>query len=153
MSTAKPVPDGFNTATPYLIVPDGKAALGFYQRAFGATITTQLIEPGGRLMHATIKIGDSLLMLGEHTAVDPRGEKTFPRVSIYLYVDDVDSWAARAGQAGAKVLMPVTDHFYGDRSGGFEDPYGIVWWISTHKEDLTDEEIMRRAATARPQHA
>jgi PhnB protein len=152
MSTAKPVPEGFRTVTPYLVVPDGTGAIDFYKRAFGVVELGRHTDPSGRIMHALLKIGDSHLMLGESKDVDARGEKTFPRVSVYLYVENVDALAQQAIDAGAKVIMPVADQFYGDRSGGVEDPYGVVWWISTHIEDVPEEELQRRAAAHR-QHA
>ena len=129
MSTVQPVPEGFHTVTPYLIVPDGSGAIDFYKRAFNAAVLSQHANPDGRLVHALLRIGDSFLMMGEHNALE-----------------DVDALSAQAVAAGAKEIMPVQDQYYGDRSGGVEDPFGIVWWIATHKEDMSDEELMRRAA-------
>jgi PhnB protein len=125
------VPDGFHTATPYLIVGHGAEAIEFYRRAFGAVEISRHAEPGGRVLNAELRIGTSNFMLGEHESVDPRGAKTIPRVSIYLYVEDANALFAQAVAAGAKVLMPVSEKFYGNREGGVEDPYGIVWWIAT----------------------
>ena len=126
-----PVPEGFHTATPYLIVSNGAEAIEFYQRAFGAVEVFRFADPDGRVRNAELRIGTSTFMLGEHDGVDPRGKETFPRVSIYLYVEDADALFAQAVAAGAKVLMSVDEKFYGNREGGIEDPYGIVWWIAT----------------------
>lgn len=149
MSTAKPVPDGFRTVTPYLVVSDGPGAIDFYKRALNAAELARHADPAtGRILHALLRIGDSFIMLGQHDQLDARGEKTFPRTSMYLYVEDVDALFGQAtAEPNVRVIMPVADQFYGDRSGGFEDPFGIIWWISTHKEDVSDEELARRAAT------
>jgi PhnB protein len=151
MTNVNQVPAGFTTITPYLLVSDGAAAIEFYKRAFNAAELDRASEPGGRLVNATLEIGNALLMLGETKDVDPRGEKTLPRVSMYLYVEDVDALSQQAVSAGAKTIMPVSDQFYGDRAGGFEDPFGIVWWIATHIEDVSPEEIVRRSAARRSQ--
>lgn len=143
------IPEGFRTATPYLLVADGAAAIDFYKRGFNAAELDRHTEPGGRVMHALLRIGDSFVMLGETADLDTRGEKTLPRVSGYLYVENVDELARQAESAGAKVIMPVADQFYGDRSGGVEDPFGIVWWIATHIEDVSAEEMERRRAASR----
>lgn len=126
-----PVPEGFHTATPYLIVRNGAEAIEFYQRALGAIETSRHADPDGRVRNAELRIGTSNLMLGEHQAVHPSGPETFPRLSIYLYVEDADALFAQAVAAGAKVLTAVDEKFYGNREGGIEDPYGIVWWIAT----------------------
>lgn len=126
-----PVPEGYHTATPYLIVSNGAAAIDYYQQAFGAIELSRHATPEGRVMNSELRIGSSMFMLGEHAGVDPRGEDTFPRVSIYLYVEDADSTFAQAVAAGGKVLMAVDEKPYGNREGGLEDPYGIVWWIAT----------------------
>lgn len=125
------VPEGFHTATPYLTVSNGAEAIEFYKRAFGAIETFRHADPDGRVRNAELRLGTSNLMLGEHSGVDQRGKETFPRVSIYLYVEDADAVFAQAVAAGAKVLMGVDEKFYGNREGGVEDPYGIVWWIAT----------------------
>jgi PhnB protein len=143
----KAVPQGYHTVTPYLIVNDGVRALDFYKKAFGAVELMRFDVPGGKIGHAEIKIGDSPIMLAdEHPEMgykSPKGLGGTP-VSICLYVDDVDSKAAQAVAAGAKVQRPVKDQFYGDRSGTFEDPFGHVWTISTHKEDVSPQEMHRR---------
>lgn len=142
----KPIPDGFHTATPYLIVRDAAAALEFYKKAFGATATECLREPSGKVMHAALKVGDSMIMIGQHQEVEARTSKALPRVSIHLYVTDSDAVARQTIAAGAKELYPVRDQFYGNREGGVEDPFGIVWWVSTHMEDVSPEELQKRVA-------
>ncbi|HEY3441129.1 MAG TPA: VOC family protein [Paludibaculum sp.] len=125
------VPEGFHTATPYLIVRNGAEAIEFYKQAFGMMEAYRHADPDGRVRNAELRLGTSNFMLGEHSGVDPRGQDTLPRVSIYLYVEDADAVFAQAVAAGAKVLMAVDQKFYGNREGGIEDPYGIVWWIAT----------------------
>ena len=147
MSTVKPVPDGFHTVTPYLMVEDAAAALDFYERGLGAT-EVQCHKTGDRVIHVQFKIGDSIIMMGENRDLEPRSEKGYPRVSVYLYVDDADALTERAVAAGGKLIMPVRDEFYGDRIGGVQDPWGMAWWIATHKEDLSGEELARRAKEA-----
>lgn len=143
----KPIPDGYHTVTPYLIVNDAAAAIEFYKQAFGATELLRLPGPGGKLMHAEVKIGDSPIMLADELPemgiVSPTsigGSAT----SILLYVDDVDSRFAQAIAAGGKEKKPLQDQFYGDRSGTLEDPFGHSWTIATHVEDVSQEEIDRR---------
>ena len=145
---AKPVPDGYHTATPYLIINGAAAALKFYKEAFGATELFRMDAPGGKIGHAEIKIGDSPIMLAdEYPDMGYRGPQAIggTPVSIMLYVEDVDAVFNRTVAAGAKVKQPVIDQFYGDRSATLEDPFGHVWTIATHKEDLTPEEIGKRA--------
>jgi PhnB protein len=146
-SKVKPIPDGYHTATPYLIVNDAAKALEFYKKAFGATEKMRIPAPGGKVGHAEIQIGDSPIMLAdEHPEIGARSPQSFggSPVSIMLYVEDVDAFVKRAVTAGAKVLRPVEDKFYGDRSGTLADPTGHVWHVATHKEDLSLEEIKRR---------
>jgi PhnB protein len=145
---AKSIPEGYHTVTPYLIIDGASAALDFYKKAFGATEIMRMAHPDGKIGHAEIKVGDSPIMLAdEHPQMGYRGPRTLggTPVSLCLYVDDVDSMARTAVAAGAKVVREVQDQFYGDRSGTFEDPYGHVWTISTHKEDLSMDEIHKRA--------
>jgi PhnB protein len=145
---AKVVRETFHTAGPYLVVTDGAKAIEFYRAAFGAVETLRLTEPDGRVAHAEVMIGDSPIMLGDEA---PQYGRRAPQsfggtpVRIHLYVEDVDALAGRAIAAGAKVLRPVQDQFYGDRSGQVEDPFGHVWTISSHIEDVPVEEIERRA--------
>ena len=147
----KPIPEGYRTATPYLIVKGAADAIEFYKRAFGATEMLRMADPQGRVGHAEIRIGDSVIMLAdEHPAMGYRSPRALggSSVSILLYLEDVDAVFERAVNAGAKALRPVTDQFYGDRSGTLEDPFGHVWTIATHVEDVSPEELKRRAAAA-----
>lgn len=139
------IPAGFHTATPYLIVNDGARALEFYKQAFNATIINFDATPDGKFMNAEIRIGTSPVMIGQHAEIASDNEP-LPLVSIYLYVEDADALAAQAIAAGAQEIYPVSDKFYGNREGGIRDPFGITWWIATHMEDLTPEEIAERAA-------
>lgn len=146
----KPIPAGHHTATPYLIVNDAASAIDFYTRAFGANESMRF-EHGGKIGHAEIRIGDSAIMLAdEFPDMGARSPQSFggSPVSIHLYVEDVDALVAQAVEAGAKLQRPVEDKFYGDRSGSVEDPFGHGWHISTHKEDLTLEEMHERAPSA-----
>jgi PhnB protein len=148
----KPIPEGYHTATPYLIVSDAASAIDFYKKAFGATELMRMTQPDGRIGHAEIKIGDSPIMLAdEFPEIGARSPQRFggSPVSILLYVEDVDALFSQAVAAGGKVLRPVKDQFYGDRSGGVTDPFGHVWYIATHKEDVAPEEMHKRAAAAR----
>lgn len=151
MSKPKPIPEGYHTATPYLIIKGASKALDFYKKAFGATELLRMPQPDGRIGHAEIKIGDSPIMLAdefpEMGARSPQALGGSP-VSIMLYVDDVDSFSKQAVAAGMKVVRPVKDQFYGDRSGSFEDPFGHQWHISTHVEDVAPGELQKRAAAA-----
>lgn len=143
----KPIPEGHRTVAPYLAIKDAVRALDFYQRAFGATVTYKLLTPDGRVGHAEIRLGDSIVMLADEfpefggKAPDPLGGSP---VSIHLYVEDVDAFVKRALGAGARERRPVMDQFYGDRSGQIEDPFGHLWWVATHKEDVSAEEIQKR---------
>lgn len=148
-SSVKPIPEGYHTATPHLIVRGAASAIGFYKKAFGATELLRMAEPSGKVRHAEIKIGDSLIMLAdEFPEMGVRSPESFggSPVSFYLYVADVDGVFRQAVAAGAKVLEPVADQFYGDRRGAVTDPFGHAWYIATHKEDLSPEEIGKRAA-------
>jgi PhnB protein len=143
----KPIPEGYHSLTPYLICDGAAKAIEFYKKAFGAKETLRMPSPGGKIGHAEIKIGDSMLMLAdEHPEMDARGPRTIggSPASLVLYVKDVDAVYARAVAAGAKEKRPVADQFYGDRAGTVEDPFGHTWHIHTHTEDLTSEEIARR---------
>jgi PhnB protein len=148
-SKVKPVPKGYHSVTPYLIVDGAARALDFYQRVFGATERMRMPGPGGKVGHAEIQIGDSVVMLAdEHHDAGARGPRTLggTPVSVVLYVADVDATVTAAVAAGARVLQPVEDKFYGDRSGAIEDPFGHHWHVSTHREDVPPDELARRAA-------
>jgi PhnB protein len=147
------IPEGFHTATPYLMVKDATNAIDFYQKAFGAIILERLEGPDGRVMHAEIKIGDSPVMIGEHHDVASLREQSLPPVSIYLYVEDADATASQAVAAGAKELYPVEEKFYGNREGGIEDPFGITWWIATRVQSLSSDELQQRTSDYMKQRA
>jgi PhnB protein len=148
---AKPIPDGYHTATPYLICQGAAQAIDYYKKALGASEVMRFAAPDGKIGHAEIKIGDSIIMLAdEYPDMGFKSPKAFggTPVSIMLYVTDVDARFNQAVAAGATVLRPVKDQFYGDRSGTLVDPFGHVWTIGTHKEDLTPEEVHQRAEVA-----
>jgi len=150
----KPIPEGYHSVTPYLILKGAAAALDFYKKAFGATELFRFPMPDGKIGHAEIKIGDSHIMLADEPQDEPHQQMGFkaPKslngtsVGIMLYVENVDAVAKQAVAAGAKEVRPVVDQFYGDRSGTFLDPFGHGWTIGTHKEDISPEELQRRAS-------
>jgi PhnB protein len=139
----KPIPDGYHTVTPYLTVPDVRKLLEFVRQAFDAQVTFQMPGPGGDVAHAEFRIGNSMVMCGA-----ARGEWPAMPATLYLYVPDVDAVFQKAVAAGAEVVRPLADQFYGDRSGGVKDPCGNQWWVATHIEDVSMEEMGRRAAAA-----
>lgn len=142
-----PIPAGYHSITPYLMVRDGVRAIAFYRDAFGAQEVMRFDDPNGRVAHAEVKIGDSHVMLADETK-DFVGPQTLggAGMSLMLYVEDVDATFAKAVAAGAKVRRPVADQFYGDRVGTLADPFGHVWSIGTHREDVSVEEMQRRMA-------
>jgi PhnB protein len=147
-TAAKPIPDGYHSVTPYLIIKGAAAALDFYQKAFGATELFRMAREG-KIGHAEIKIGDSPIMLAdEHPEMGFFGPQTLggSAVSIMIYVEDVDAIFNQAIGAGATQQKPVEDKFYGDRIGTLVDPFGHVWHVATHKEDVTPEEMEKRIA-------
>jgi PhnB protein len=147
----KPIPNGYHTVTPYLIIRGAGEAIEFYKKAFGATELFRFPAPDGKIGHAEIKIGDSSIMLAdEHPDMGYKGPQTLggSPVGLMIYVDDVDTVFDRAVAAGAKTREAVSDKFYGDRIGTLEDPFGHVWHVSTHKEDVSVEEMERRAKAA-----
>ena len=153
--SGKPVPEGYHTASPYLSVPNAAGALDCYRTAFGATMKRRLAMPDGKIMHAEIMIGDSILMLADefpsHEAFGPEHFGGSP-VSIVLYVEYADALYAQALGAGGAALRPIADQPFGDRSGTLRDPFGHRWTLTTHLEDISDEEIERRfAAMMAPQ--
>jgi PhnB protein len=146
-----PIPDGYHSVTPYLVVNDGARALEFYKQAFGATEVFRMEGPDGKIGHAEIKIGNSHVMLAdEHPEMGARSPQAFggSPVSLMLYVEDVDATVGQAVEAGAKLTRPVANQFYGDRTGGVTDPFGHVWYVATHVEDVPFEELQKRAAAA-----
>jgi PhnB protein len=143
-----PIPEGYHTVTPYLIVRGGAEAIDFYKKAFGAEERFRMPGPGGKLMHAEIQIGDSVLMLGDESPeMGVKSPQTLggPGMSVMLYVTDVDASFKQAIAAGASVKQPPTDMFWGDRFGKVTDPFGHEWGIATHIEDVAPDEIDRRS--------
>jgi PhnB protein len=156
MANVKAIPDGYHSVTPYLYTRNAVAALDFYKSVFGATEVLRMPGPGGKIMHAEINIGDSRIMLAdENPETGALGPLTVggSSSSLYVYVADVDSVVQKAEDSGAKLTRPVKDQFYGDRSGGFTDPFGYAWHVATHVEDVSPEEIGKRAAAAMSQAA
>jgi PhnB protein len=148
---AKAIPDDYQRVTPYLYVDGAGSAIDFYCSALGARERMRMPAPDGKIGHAELEIGDSVIMLAD---ANPDMDVRSPRsvggtpVALHVYVDDVDSVFGRAVEAGAKQLRPVENQFYGDRSGMFEDPFGHRWNVATHVEDVTPEEMTKRAAAA-----
>ena len=143
----KAIPDGYHSVTPYLIIDGASRALDYYKRVFGATERMRMPGPEGKIGHAEISIGDSMIMLAdEHPEMGARAPRTVggSAVSIMLYVNDVDATVKTAVAEGAKLLQPVEDKFYGDRMGTIEDPFGHLWHVGTHIEDVSPEEMKRR---------
>ena len=137
----EPIPPGFHTVTPYLLVSGVPKLIGFLKNAFGAEVTEYMEMPDGTVMHAQVKIGDSFIMMG-----DPRGTGEPTRASLYLYVPNTDAVYQQALEAGATSVMAPADQFYGDRNAGVQDPVGNTWWIATHIEDVPPDELRKRAA-------
>jgi PhnB protein len=150
----KPIPDGYHSVTAYLIIKDAARGIEFYKKAFGATELMRIADPSGKVMHAEIKLGNSIVMLAdefpERDIRSPQALGGSP-VGIMLYVPDVDAVFNRSVAAGATVEMPVKDQFYGDRSGTLKDPFGHKWTIATHTEDVPPEEMEKRAKAAMSQ--
>jgi PhnB protein len=150
MSAVSYIPDGYHTVTPHLAVRNAAKAIEFYAKAFGAEELFRMPGPGGVIMHAEVRIGDSTVMLGEE---DPGRGATSPQtiggspVGLLIYVKDVDASFARAEKAGCTVQMPPTDMFWGDRYGKLVDPFGHHWSLATHKEDVSPEDMAKRMAT------
>jgi len=140
----KPVPEGYHTVSPYIVIPGVAKLIDFAKQAFGAAEVFSSKRPDGTIMHAEVKIGDSIIMMGEAQG----GGKNFPAM-LHLYMEGVDAVYQRAIQAGAKSLREPADQPYGDRSGGVEDPFGNQWWISTHVENVSTEELEQRMKAAK----
>ncbi|QCP52260.1 VOC family protein [Trinickia violacea] len=150
-SAVKPIPEGMHSLTPHLVCAGAAEAIAFYIKAFNAIEGVRLPAPNGKIMHASLKIGDSTLFLfdemPEHGALGPKSLKGSP-VTIHLYVENVDATVERAVAAGAKVTMPVADMFWGDRYGQIEDPFGHRWSVATHVRDVSPEEMQKAMANA-----
>lgn len=142
------IPPGYHAITPYLVIKNAAAAIDFYKAAFGAEEVMRMADRSGRVQHAEVQIGDSRVMItDEWPEMGAKAPEAFggSPVSLHLYVQDVDAMAARAASAGGKVLRPVQDQFYGDRAGTLTDPFGHTWHIATHIEDVSPDELRRRA--------
>ena len=148
MADVKPIPEGCRTVTPHLTINGTSDAISFYQKAFGAVERNRSVGPGGLIMHAELEIGDSLIFMNDEFPQGAKGPVALggSPVTIHLYLEDVDAVWQQAVDAGAKVSMPLMDAFWGDRYGVLEDPFGHRWALATHKEDLSSEEIAKRAA-------
>ena len=156
MADVKPIPEGYPQVSPYLIVDGAAAAIDFYREVLGATERARLAGPDGKIGHAELQLGESVIMLAdEHPELDILGPRTIggTPVTISVYVEDVDAVFDRALKAGAKALRPLRQEFYGDRTGQFEDPFGHRWSVASHVEDVPPEEMDRRAADAAGQGA
>lgn len=151
MSKVHPIPEGYHSVTPYLSIKGAADAIDFYKKVFGATELFRMPGPGGKIGHAEIKIGNSPIMLAdeypEMEFVSPQTLGGTP-IGLMIYVDDVDTMFKQAITAGAKEIKPLQNQFYGDRSGTLKDPFGHVWTVATHVEDVAPEEMERRAAAA-----
>jgi PhnB protein len=156
MSAVNPIPEGYASAIPYLIVRGAAEAIDFYKSVFGATEVMRYPAPDGKIGHAEVKIGNALFMLADeypemgHKAPQAVGGSP---VSVMVYVDNVDALTAKAKKSGAKILRPLADQFYGDRSCTLEDPFGHIWHFATHKEDVSPEEMHRRMNSRETQTA
>ena len=147
----KPIPEGYHSLQIYLAVEDASKAIDFYKEAFGAEETIRMPGPDGKVAHAELQIGDSKLMLSDpfpHSNVRPPSERGGATASIFMYVDDVDATFEQAQRAGATVVSELEDMFWGDRFGTLVDPFGHVWSMATHKEDLSEEEMAERSKAA-----
>jgi PhnB protein len=147
----KPIPEGYHTVTPYLAVEDAAEAIDYYKKVFGAKERVRMDAPNGRIGHAELEIGDSLVMLSDpfpQSSTKPPQELGGTSVSVFLYVEDVDATVKQAVDAGATITMEVADQFWGDRMGSFTDSFGHSWSIATHVEDVPPEEMAERAKAA-----
>jgi len=149
--SVKPIPEGYHTITPYLVVDDAAAAIDFYGRAFGAKERMRMPTPDGKIGHAELEIGDSVVMLSDQMADSgTKAPKELGGTSggVFMYVEDVDASFEQAVGAGATVKMALEDMFWGDRFGSVIDPFGHIWSMATHKEDLSEEQMAERAREA-----
>jgi PhnB protein len=156
MGTVRPIPEGYHTVTPYLYVRGATAAIDFYKNVFGASEIVRMAGPDGRIMHAEMKIGDSVVMLGdENLQVGMLSPQTVGGFStgLHVYVENSDAVVKKMVDSGAKVLRPIKNQFYGDRSASVLDPFGHMWSVATHIEDVSPEEMKKRMTAAMSQTA
>jgi PhnB protein len=147
----KPIPEGYHTVTPYLVVDDAIEAIDYYKQAFGAKERMRMEAPDGKIGHAELEIGDSLVMLSDpfpQATTRPPSELGGTSAGVFLYVEDVDAVVKKAVDAGATITMEVSDQFWGDRFGSVKDPFGHSWSVATHVEDVPPEEMAERAKQA-----
>ena len=145
------IPKGYNTVTPYLVIKGAAKAIDYYKNVFGATVVVRMDSPDGKVGHAELQIGDSRIILAdENLSMGNRSAESIGSspVSLYLYLPDCDKVVEKAVAEGAKILKPVQDQFYGDRSGFIQDPFGHLWGIATHKEDVSAKDMAERAKKA-----
>jgi len=156
MSKVPHIPEGYHTVTPYLVIKGAAQAINYYEKVFGAKTTVRMDRPDGQVGHAELKIGDSIIMLADENpqmAMPGHGSATAiggSPVSLYVYLPNVDDVVAKAAAEGAKILKPVQDQFYGDRSGFLQDPFGHFWGIATHVEDVSPKEMAERMKKLAP---
>ena len=156
MATTQAVPKGYHTVTPSLVIAGAAKAIEFYKKAFGAEEKSRFPAPNGTLMHAEIRIGDSIIMMGDEMPEQGgRGPKSLggSPVTLFIYQDNVDAAWKRAVDAGARVVMPLSDQFWGDRGGCLEDPFGHNWWLCQHIKDMSPREMQQAAEAFYSQHA
>ena len=156
MGSVKPIPEGYHSVTPYLFVRSAASAIDFYRNVFGATEVVRMAGSNGKIMHAELKIGDSIVMLADENPttgmMSPQTIGGFS-VGLHLYVENVDAVIQKAVENGAKLLRPIKNQFYGDRSGSVLDPFGHMWSVATHVEDVSPEEMRKRMTAAMGQTA
>jgi PhnB protein len=151
MAKVKPIPEGYHSITPYLFIKGAADAIDYYKNVFGAKERMRMPGPNGRIMHAELEIADSIVMLSDE---NPQAGAPSPQTvggasnSLHVYVENVDTVTRKAVDAGAKLIRPVRDEFYGDRTGTITDPFGQIWSIATHKEDVSPEEMKKRMTKA-----
>ena len=155
MSKVSPIPEGYGSITPYLVIKGAAQAIEYYKKVFGASELFRMDGPDGKVGHAELQIGTSRIMLADENPSMGQGHASASTIgaspiSLYLYMPDVDNVVEQAVAAGAKVLKPVQDQFYGNRSGFIQDPFGHLWGVATHVEDVAPEELEKRAKKARP---
>jgi PhnB protein len=156
MAKVKPIPDGYHSVTPYLFIKGAADAIDYYTKVFGAKERMRMPGPNGRVIHAELQIGDSVIMLAdENLEIGAKSPKTLGGASssLHIYLENVDKIAEKAVSSGAKLVRPIKDEFYGDRAGTIVDPFGHMWSIATHVEDVSPEEMKKRMSKAMSQAA